>query len=277
MDSKDLQYYYDLAKKAKDSIVSVYNEVLKFTDSTYQILDAESDATAPVEIDPVIPVALNDLTSFLMTSMFSRSQKWASISMNNKLYKLVNGTLDDYQVDDSLKALNTKLEIAGDVTFTYLNQSNYYNEIAKALREAVNIGNGAYRVIETENALVPFMFQYVPQNDLFFTEDAFGRPWYIFKFCRKMNEVSLKKMFGEELKIPSDLKDPNQDTVTVVECVTPHDKDPNMFIYQVMTVGFTEELLMKELDYCPINIFRWNKEGNNPMGIGLSVTGLKAF
>ncbi|MGL5594106.1 MAG: portal protein [Cetobacterium sp.] len=277
METKDLQYYYDLAKKAKDSTVSVYNEVLKFTDSTYQILDAESDVPTPVEIDPVIPVALNDLTSFLMTSMFSRSQKWASISMNNKLYKLVNGTLEDYQVDDTLKSLNTKLEIAGDVTFTYLNQSNYYNEVARSLREAVNIGNGAYRIIETENMLVPFIFQYVPQNDLFFTEDTFGRPNYIFRFCRKMNAVSLKKMFGEEIKIPTDLKDPNKDTVTVIECITPHEEDPNLFVYQIMTVGFAQELLMKELDYSPINIFRWNKEGNNPMGIGLSVTGLKAF
>lgn len=277
MESKDLQYYYDLAKKAKDSIISVYNEVLQFTDSTYQILDAESDTPSPVEIDPVIPVALNDLTSFLMTSMFSRSQKWASISMNNKLYKLVNGTLEDYQVDDTLKALNTKLEIAGDVTFTYLNQSNYYNEIARALREAVNIGNGAYRIIETEDSLVPFIFQYVPQNDLFFTEDAFGKPVYIFRFCRKMNESSLKKMFGQDIKIPGDIKDPVKDTVTVVECITPSENDPNLFTYQVMDAGFKEELLNKEIDYCPINVFRWNKEGNNPMGIGLSVTGLKAF
>lgn len=277
MESKDLQYYYDLAKKAKDSTVSVYNEVLKFTDSTYQILDAESDIPAPVEIDPIIPIALNDLTSFLMTSMFSRSQKWASISMNNKLYKLANGTLDDFQIDDTLKALNTKLEIAGDITFTYLNQSNYYNEIARALREAVNIGNGAYRVTETENALVPFIFQYVPLNDLFFTEDAYGRPVYIFKFCRKMNSIALKKMFGEEITIPTDIKDPNQDTVTVVECITPHEEDPNLFVYQVMSADLKTELLSKELDYSPINIFRWSKEGNNPMGIGLSVTGLKAF
>ncbi|MGL4970552.1 MAG: portal protein [Cetobacterium sp.] len=277
MDAKDLQYYYDLAKKAKDSTVSVYNEILKFTDSTYQILDSESDIPSPIDIDPVIPIALNDLTSFLMTSMFSRSQKWASISMNNKLYKLVSGTLDDYEIDDNLKSLNTKLEIAGDITFTYINQSNYYNEIARSLREAVNIGNGAYRIMETENELVPFIFQYVPQNDLFFTEDAFGRPVYIFRFCRKLNGIGLKKMFGEKFKIPSDIKDMNKDTITVVECITPHETDSNLFTYQVMSSDFTTEYLSTELEYCPINIFRWNKEGNNPMGIGLSVTGLKAF
>lgn len=278
MDPKNLQYYLNLSKKSKDTVKSIYNEVLKYTDTTYQIQDAKGQLETPSEIDSLIPICLNDLTSFLMTSMFSRSQKWASITMDNQLYRLVNGTLQDYQIDSRLTALNTKLEAAGNVVFTYLNQSNYYNEIARSLREAVNLGTGAYRILEVDNPTQPFIFQYVPQNDLFFYEDAFGRPVYVFKFYRDVNQESLKLMFGEDVKIPSVLeKDPIQATTTIVECITPSETNKNGFTLQIMNEGLTEEYKNVELDYMPINIFRWHKEGNNPNGIGLSVVGLKAF
>lgn len=276
MDEKTLQFYFAKAKSAKEQVKAVYNEVLEFTDSTYQIVDSETKDFKPKEIDSVIPVALGDLVSFLMTSLFSRSSKWATLKMNEKLYKLVNGDIDDYLVGQAVDKLNKQLENTSDVVFTYLNQSNYYTEIAKALREAVNLGVGCYRITETVDAYTPFIFQYVPLDDLYFWVDGLGKPNYVFKMLRGMNQTSLELMFGTDITLPKDLKDPDADSVTLIEVVVPAE-EKGKYIYKITSEDFKTVVLEKEIEYNPIVIFRWETEGSNPWGIGLSVRGLKCF
>lgn len=276
MDQKTLQFYFDKSKKAKDQVKSVYNEVLEFTDSTYQIVDSATKDFQPKEIDSVIPIALDDLVSFLMTSMFNRSSKWATLKMNEKLYKLVSGDMEEYLVGSEIDKLNKQLENTSDVVFTYLNQSNYYTEIAKALREAVNLGVGCYRITETTNAYTPFTFQYVPLDDLYYWVDSLGRPNYVFKVLRDMSEVAINLMFKGECKIPSKLKNPDEDSETLMEIVVPAEED-GKFTYMITDESFKEVLLEKEIDYNPITIFRWSLEGSNPWGLGLSLKGLKCF
>lgn len=278
MDINTIRFYMDKAKKAKNDVLSVYNEVLKYTDSTYQIVDSATKNFVPNEIDSIIPTSLDDLVSFLMSSMISRSSPWATITMNKELYRLVNGDVDDFTSDQELILLNKSLEDISSVTYTYLNQSNYYSEIARALRECVNIGTGAFRISEKDDPTTPFVFQYLPQDDLFYWEDGYGRPVYIFRYLRNMNVRNIKLMFGEKSKIPSSVKNDDQDSVTLIECVYPSEKTPNYFTYEVYTDDFSTKVFeLQELEYCPIVVFRWSKEGSNPNGLGLSIKGLKAF
>ena len=290
MDKVTIQFYLDKAKKAKEAVKPIYNEVLKYTDLTYQITDSTTKELKPNYIDSLIPTSLNDLVSFLMSSVFSRTTKWASVEMNAKLYQLVNGYESDWVTNDNIQRLNKQLEDITDVTYTYLNQSNYYAEIGRSLKECVNIGVGAYRVTEKVDPIMPFIFQYVPLDDLYYWEDSLGRPYYVFKYVRNINTVGLKLMFGDEIKVPKDAKNPNEDMFSVIEVITPIEENQgntsglgvgdtlgNKFMYQVFTDDLGEELMSKELDYCPIVIFRWDKEGSNPNGLGLSMLGLKVF
>ena len=277
MDVNTIRFYMSKAKKAKEDVRSVYNEVLKYTDSTYQILDSATKSFTINEIDSIIPTSLDDLVSFLMSSMVSRSSAWATITMNKELYRLVNGDVDDFTSDQELILLNKSLEDISSVTYTYLNQSNYYSEIARALRECVNIGTGAYRITEKDDPIMPFIFQYLPQDDLFYWEDAYGRPNYIFRYLRNMNGRSIKLMFGEGVKVPSTIKNEDEDTVTLLEVIYPSEEQEHGFKYEVYTEDLSNKVFEVELEYCPIVIFRWSKEGSNPNGLGLSIKGLKAF
>lgn len=278
MDVNTIRFYMNKAKKAKSDVTSVYNEVLKYTDSTYQIFDSATKNFVPNEIDSIIPTSLDDLVSFLMSSMISRSSPWATITMNKELYRLVNSDVEDFTSDQELVMLNKSLEDISSVTYTYLNQSNYYSEIARALRECVNIGTGAFRVSERDEPTTPFVFQYLPQDDLFYWEDGFGRPVYIFRYLRNMNVRNIQLMFGEGAKPPSTLKNDDQDTTTLLEVVYPSETKPNHFTYEVYTEDLSTKVFeLQELEYCPIVIFRWSKEGSNPNGLGLSIRGLKAF
>lgn len=277
MDINVINYYLSKAKKAKEDVKPVYNEVLKYTDNTYQIEDSANKSFTINEIDSIIPTSLDDLTSFLMNSMISRSSAWATVVMNKEMYRLLNGDEDDFTSNDDLIRLNKMLEDVSSITYTYLNQSNYYSEIAKALRECINIGTGAYRVSERNDPIVPFVFQYLPQDDLFYWEDTFGRPNYIFKYLREMNNVDIQLMFDGQAKKPSMLKDDNESTTDLLEVIYPSEKNPHNFTYEVYTSDLKEKIYEIELEYCPIIIFRWRKEGSNPNGLGLSIYGLKAF
>lgn len=277
MDTNTIRFYLNKAKKAKEDVKSVYNEVLKYTDSTYQIVDSATKSFTINEIDSIIPTSLDDLVSFLMSSMVSRSAPWATITMNKELYRLVNGDKDNFTSDQELISLNKSLEDISSVTFTYLNQSNYYSEVARALRECVNIGTGAYRITEKDDPIMPFIFQYLPQDDLFYWEDAYGIPSYIFRYLRNMNGRSIKLMFGDKAKIPSAIKNPDEDSVTLLEVIYPSEENEYNYMYEVYTEDLSTKVFEIELEYCPIIIFRWSKEGSNPNGLGLSIKGLKAF
>lgn len=272
-----IRFYFERAKLAKDAVKDVYNEVLKYTDTTYQIVDQNSKNLVPNKIDSIIPTSLSDLVSFLMSSMISRGAPWATITMNKELYKLVNGDVDSFTSDQELIDLNKELEDITSATYTYLNQSNYYSEISKALRECVNIGTGAYRVTERDDPVSPFIFKYLPVDDLFYWEDAFGRPNYIFRYIRDMNQKGIELMFGKKAKMPKALKDEDKDLIDLMEVVYPSEKNPRNFIYEVYDESLSEKIFEVELEYCPIIIFRWNKEGSNPNGLGLSIKGLKDF
>lgn len=280
MDIQTIQFYLSKAKKAKEAVKPIYNEVLKYTDLTYQVTDAKSKELKPNYIDSLIPTLLNDLISFLMSSVFSRTTKWASIQINDELYRLTNGYDDDWTLNDDIQRLNMQLEDATNVTYTYLNQSNYYAEIGRSLKECVNIGVGAFRISERPDPIVPFVFQYVPLDDLFYWEDSLGRPSYIFKYVRNLNGMGLKLMFGEKIKMPSGISNQHEDTFDIIEVITPVDDfggANRKFTYQVFTDSLDEKLMEIELDYCPIVVFRWDKEGSNPNGLGLSILGLKTF
>lgn len=279
MDNQTLQFYFSKSKTAKSAVTTIYNTVLGYTDTTYQIVDTKTKDFTPSQIDSIIPTSLSDLVSFLMSSMISRGSPWATITMNKELYGLVEGTEDSgkFASDQKLIQLNRELEQVSSATYTYLNQSNYYSEISRALRECVNIGTGAYRIIEKDDPISPFVFQYLPLDDLFFWEDAFGRPVYIFRYIRDINKKGMELMFGDKIKTPPSVKDENTDLVDLMEVVYPSDEDPKKFMYQIYDDGMNSLLYEVELEYCPIIIFRWSKEGSNPNGLGLSINGLKDF
>lgn len=276
---KILSDYFGRASTSKEFVKPAWNNILSFTSTVYQVMDSSTKEFTPRQVDSVITQAIDDLVSFFMSSVLSRNHKWASVSINEKLYELTNQSAEVYGLTNEIEIVNKKLEEITDITFLYLNQSNYYSEIARALWEAVNLGTGAFRVVEYSNPLMPFYFKYLPLDDLYYYEDYKGSPHYVFKVNREMNASSTRALFGPSCKLPNGVEENDTyKTFDLIESVMPDPAQPDdKYHYYVTTQKFGDVLLHKELDYNPLVVFRWSKEGNDIYGQGLSIRGLKLF
>ena len=86
-----LIYYYDKAQKAKDGVTEKYNEVLNYTDVSYQISEDKSDNKDRREVEEVISESITTIVNFIMSNVFPRGLRWASLEMNETLFKQEEG------------------------------------------------------------------------------------------------------------------------------------------------------------------------------------------
>lgn len=63
-------------------------------------------------------------------------------------------------------------------------------------------------------------------------------------------------MFGEGVKVPSTIKNEDEDTVTLLEVIYPSEEQEHGFKYEVYTEDLSNKVFEVELEYCPIVIFR---------------------
>jgi hypothetical protein len=266
-----LKYYYERAKTKKENFKDLYNQVIQYTDFSYYIDDRVEDVpTFRDTVDPVVSTAITAAQNYTMSLLFSRGDKWATVEVNETVYKDRNASLSQAVVESSIYELNKQLEKVNDTAFDYINSSNFYTEVSKAIREMLVLGVSCIKISKAD----PFVFEYVSIDNLYFLEDALGRPEYVFKKHKDLSIVDLKLMFGRQIRIPDSLTNDYSDRITVIESVVP---EGTGYIRRITTEGFTHILLEEKLRYNPFALVRWTKEQQYEWACGLGVQALNSF
>ena len=146
-----IKYYYEKAKTAKDGITAKYNDVLNYTNVSYTISDEKKDNKETREIEEVVSESITTLVNFVMSNVFPRGLRWASLEVNETLYNQGNGETGQISNEGNIKNINEDLEKTSETFFDFLNNSNFYTEAAKAVRDATVLGTGVVKIIEQDD------------------------------------------------------------------------------------------------------------------------------
>ena len=271
-----LKYYYDKAKKAKDGITAKYNDVLTYTNVSYKISEEKSESKDTREVEEVVSESITTLVNFVMSNVFPRGLRWASLEINKTLYNQGNGDSGNLSNEDKIGKINGDLEKISDTFFDFLNNSNFYTEAAKAVRDAAVLGTGVVKIIEQADTQRPFLYKYQNLDGFYFLENVFGEPNICFKSIFELTKEDITELYGKQAAIPEKAADENK-TVDLIECVVPNPDDSKIFKFMVYDSSFETVVFETELKYNPFVVFRWALEGNSIWGVGLGILALKLF
>ena len=271
-----IKYYLGEAKKAKEGVTEKYNEVLNFTDVSYLISEEKQDGVANRETEEVVSESITTLVNFVMSNVFPRGLNWASLEVNETLYTGASGDTKKVADEAKVKSINSELEKMSSTFFDFLNNSNYYTEIAKAVRDQIVLGTGVIKIIEQEDTQRPFLYKYQNLDGLYFLENMLGEPNIVFKSLFQMTKEDIFELYGDKATIPEKAVEENK-TVDLIECVVQSLEDKSTFIFSVYDSNFETLVHQVTLKYNPFVVFRWSLEGNSIWGIGLGVLALKLF
>jgi len=277
-DLNKLAFFYSKAKKEYDNITPLYNEVLKYTDpfgtidSTYK---AESNITSRKSTLVAITEPLHTFVSFIMNSLLARGTKWSRLEFS----------ITEENKDEVIKEMDLiikELEENVDKTFNFLEQSNYYTEITRAVNDAGTLGTGCYRVLEQVNNNRPFTFKYQPINNLYVYDDAFGDPNYVYNNLGAVSVEALKDIYGDSLKLPPSTEKAAEYAleIEVIECVYPEydeSKGETIFVHTLVTGDLGHVLWETKKQFNPIVVFRFNKTSESSYGLGVGVKLLDTY
>ncbi len=270
-----IKYYYEKAKTAKDGITAKYNDVLNYTNVSYTISDEKKDNKETREIEEVVSESITTLVNFIMSNVFPRGLRWASLEVNETLYNQANGQTGQISNEGNIKNINEDLEKISETFFDFLNNSNFYTEAAKAVRDATVLGTGVVKIIEQEDTQRPFLYKYQNLDGFFFLENMLGEPNICFKSVFEVTKEDITELYGDNAAIPEKAKEENK-TVNLIECVIP-DPETKLFNFMVYDTSFETVVFEMLLKYNPFVVFRWSLEGNSIWGVGLGVLALKLF
>lgn len=280
-DKVKVSSYFNRAVSLKEEISPTLNEVLRYTDVSYQILDERRSTPVFRDIEPVTTNSITSLVNFIMSQLFTRGGTWASLEVNETLFKGQSGDTSDIANETDIRRINEQLEKNTATVFQYINSSNYYTEIAKAVRDVIVLGTGCYVIREQNSISKPFTYEYRSLDNLLFLEDAYGRPRYVFNMIYDVDKTTLLDRFGQSnITIPDRLNNSENSTVDILECVIPEyieQTGTTVYNYYVVTNDYNTVIVEKTLRYNPFVLFRWNLESGLQYGIGLGIKGLKTF
>ncbi len=269
------------AQTKKDALGTIYNDVSEYTDVSTILDDTDqSSATAQWrDIATVITTSVAELDSFVMNSMFARGIQWASLSVNEVVYRNIKNLEDTTSTKSEIKKINEELEKNTETVFNYINQSNFYTEISRSARDALNLGTGCVKNVESVGNTKPIIYEYVTLNELFFADDAFGLPNYVYKKYNNKSKQEIIDMYSgydapNVAQIEEGLK------INIVESVEPNydeTNDTTTYQYTVTDENFTYKIIDITLTYNPYIIFRWAQEGDLQWGVGIGIQGLDTF
>ena len=270
-----IKYYYEKAKTAKDGITAKYNDVLNYTNVSYTISDEKKDNKETREIEEVVSESITTLVNFVMSNVFPRGLRWASLEVNETLYNQANGQTGQISNEGNIKNINEDLEKISETFFDFLNNSNFYTEAAKAVRDATVLGTGVLKIIEQEDTQRPFLYKYQNLDGFFFLENMLGEPNICFKSIFEVTKEDIAELYGDKATIPEKATEENK-TVNLIECVIP-DTETKLFNFIVYDTSFETVVFEMQLKYNPFVVFRWALEGNSIWGVGLGVLALRLF
>ena len=250
-----LKYYYDRAKKAKDGITAKYNDVLTYTNVSYKISEEKSESKDTREIEEVVSESITTLVNFVMSNVFPRGLRWASLEVNETLYNQGNGETGKISNEGNIKNINEDLEKTSETFFDFLNNSNFYTEAAKAVRDATVLGTGVVKIIEQDDTQRPFLYKYQNLDGFYFLENMFGEPNICFKSIFEVTKEDITELYGEQATIPEKAEEENK-TVDLIECVVPDPENNKIFSFMVYDSSFETVVFETELKYNPFVVFR---------------------
>ncbi len=262
-----LKYLLDTAKERKDEIKPIYNRVLNLVDPFVNIKD-EGKKTLETQrkIDSTVVDAIDALVSFIMSSILTRSGKWADIMIDESRLLEQEGEQISGEIEEAKKVIDDDT----DKVFRYIQSSNYYTEIAKSVNSFVKTGTGVYFTRATGSTSKPFIYSYVGLDNLYILEDSFSNPNIVFKLHPEVNAEYLFDIFGRDITLPSELSEEDfKKNINVYECVIPtYDEVTTLtkYNYIVVTEDLKNIIVERELEYNPFVVFRWDILEGNPWG-----------
>ena len=271
-----IKYFLDKAKEAKKGITEKYNEVLNYTNVSYLISEEKSESSDNREIEEVVSESITTLVNFVMSNVFPRGLNWASLEINETLYNQASGDTKKVTETAKVESINAELEKMSETFFDFLNNSNFYTEVAKAVRDVVVLGTGVIKLIEQTDTQRPFLYKYQNLDGMYFLENMLGEPNVVFKSLFQMTKEDITELYGDSATIPSKAQEENK-TVDLIECVIQSLEDKSIFIFSVYDSNFETLVHEVELKYNPFVVFRWSLEGNSIWGVGLGILALKLF
>lgn len=272
---EEYQEYHNLASSFKNDIVPTYDKIMSYAYTTGVASTQKSNDFYKRNINSDIAESVNSLKNFVMWALFGVKTKWASAAfLREKIRKKYGAAPEAIKnVEDRLKATFNE---QNDEIFNYIMSSNYEKEIGRAMQDWGELGTGCYEIIEQSSDKTPFLYRYVPINELEFTEDDVGMPSIVFRHRFAIPVEFLKKRYKgidlKELQI-----DPTKklDRVHVVECVMP--TDDNKFEFIIFNQDLTKVLWREVKNYNPYNVFRFSLVPNSCWGIGVGVLCLDTY
>lgn len=266
MDLNTIKYYFSKATEEKEQIKPLYNSILELTDvySTIKDEGRQEFSDAGREVDADVLDAISSLVSYIMSSILPRSSQWADVDVDEMKMKDMYGDQAQNNIDEINKYLSTDVK----KTFKYIQSSNYYEEIVKAMKTFVRLGTGCFAIRETGIASKPFLFQYVGIDNLFILNDNFSKPNIVFKKHPEVNAIYIKDVFGKDVALPDGISEDDLETeIDIYECVIPeYDEETTLtsYNYMILSGDMSSILLEKVLEYNPFVVFCWDKlEGNS--------------
>ena len=277
-----LEYYFDNAKKYKEDIRGVYNEVYEYTDVNFSIKDSgvvEKQNKRGVE--SVILKSQNFLCNFIMSSIFSKSGRWATVKVNQEALKQLTNT-DGEIAEAQSNEINKVLENNSDTVYFTNDNTNYYTETSKSLLDCIKVGTGIRKIIELKDNTKCFTYAYQNLDNIYILEDNLGKPSIIFKVYVEKNLNDINDLFGHlPITTPNGLNEEKLDEkINIIECIIGvFDENTSTYKYYhgLFTEAFEETLFEGELNYNPYTVFRWKVNSSNPWGIGIGLENLDLF
>jgi len=272
MDKERAKYFLDEAISMKNDIRPIYNEVLDLTDPFATISDdGTSKLGSQRDVDSDVLDNIDALVSFIMSSVLSRSGKWAEIGIDEIGMKQetanIKGNINE--TTRKIEEINKLLGSDTDKVFKFIQSSNYYKEISKAMQSFVRLGTGAYAIRETGVASKPFRFEYVGLDNLYILEDSSSNPSIVFKRYGEISGEKIMDLFGRDCKLPPNISDDPFKSISIYEGVIPTYDEKNartVYNYFIITEDFETVILDKDLLYNPYVIFRWEVIEGSPWG-----------
>nr|DAV08144.1 MAG TPA: head to tail connecting protein [Caudoviricetes sp.] len=277
-----LEYYFDNAKKYKEDIRGVYNEVYEYTDVNFSIKDSGTiEKQSNRGVESVILKSENFLCNFIMSSIFSKSGRWATVKVNQKFLKEVTNT-DGEVAEAQANEINKVLENNSDTVYFTNDNTNYYTETSKSLLDCIKVGTGIRKIIELKDNTKCFTYAYQNLDNIYILEDNLGKPNIIFKVYVEKNLNDINDLFGHlPITVPKGLNEEKLDEkISIIECVIGvFDEKTSTYKYYhgLFTEAFEEMLYEGELNYNPYTVFRWKINSSNPWGIGIGLENLDLF
>ena len=277
-----LEYYFDNAKNYKEDIRGLYNEVYEYTDVNFSIKDSGTvEKQSKRGVESVILKSQNFLCNFIMSSIFSKSGRWATVKVNQEAFKKLSG-VDGEAAEGLSNEINKVLENNSDTVYFTNDNTNYYTETSKALLDCIKVGTGIRKIIELKDNTKCFTYAYQNLDNIYILEDNLGKPNIIFKVYVEKNLNDINDLFGHlPITTPKGLNEEKLDEkINIIECVIGvFDEKTSTYKYYhgLFTEAFEEMLFEGELNYNPYTVFRWKINSSNPWGIGIGLENLDLF